>query len=243
MTPVLHCVVRAERPLEMLAEARSVFGFLRHSVPRKGYTSSWIRGETTSEDLGVIAVGKTGYGKSTTLNALLGEQAFETSDTRGCTRVMQSVEYRFEASGAAYHLSFADLPGIGESPQLDAQYFPLYRRALDRANVVLYFVRADQRDYSVDQRAFTELITGTAARDKVILVVNVIDKIEPLNRSVPFAPSSAQMTALRVKLDFLSDLFGITDADIIPVAAEEGFNIDALTSAIAARLKGCVETY
>lgn len=232
--------MRALQPIATLADVRSAFAYLRDCLPSLLYTSAWTRGEVSSDDLGVIAVGKTGYGKSTTLNALLGEPAFETSDTRGCTRTMQSVEYRFAASGAEHYLSFSDLPGIGESPELDAQYFPLYGKALASANVVLYFVRADQRDYSIDQRAFMELIENSGARDKVILVVNAIDKIEPMNRSVPFSPTHAQQAALHEKLGILSDLFGIASADIIPVAAAEDFNLDGLATAIARRLSPCV---
>lgn len=240
MTAVLRCEIRATQPIAALADARNAFAYLRDCLPSLLHTSTWTRRKSSSDDLCVIAIGKTGYGKSTTLNALLGEPAFETSDTRGCTRTMQSVEYRFAASTAEHYLSFSDLPGIGESPELDAKYFPLYRKALAAANVVLYFVRADQRDYSIDQRAFAELIENSGTRNKVILVVNAIDKIDPMNRSVPFAPSHAQQAALHEKLGVLSDLFGIASADIIPVAAAEDFNLDGLATAIARRLGSCV---
>jgi predicted GTPase len=78
----------------------------------------------------VVAMGKTGYGKSTTLNTLLGEEAFETSDIGGRTRRLQSVDYHFCVPNDKYYCSFADLPGLGENRALDIEYYPLYRNTL-----------------------------------------------------------------------------------------------------------------
>lgn len=233
---MLRCEIRFERPVEKLASSRSAFGFLRDCVPSPAHATAWNRGDTTSVDIGVVAVGKTGYGKSTSLNALLGVRAFATSDTSGCTRTMQSVEYRFAGTNTAHYFSFSDLPGIGENLKLDREYMALYREALGTAQVVLYFVRADQRDFSIDQRVFDELIGKSDVKNKVILVVNAIDKIEPLNRRLPFAPNRAQLEALREKIDYLSVMFGIGTDDIIPIAGATGFNLDALASAIARRV-------
>ena len=128
------------------------------------------------------------------------------------------------------------MPGLGEHPELDLQYYPLYRQTLRSAQVVLYFVRADQRDYSVDLRAFAELVNGSGAGGKVILVVNAIDKIEPLNRSLPFTLSLPQKRVLDEKIDLLRGLFSIPESVIIPVSGTEGFNLDALAKAIVSKL-------
>ena len=234
--PALRCVIHAEHSIDVLAAARPAFSVLDAYLPCKSKATAWSRSNGDSYDLTVVAMGKTGYGKSTTLNTLLGESAFETSDVGGCTRKLQSVEYRFRSSGAQYFCSFADLPGLGETSDLDAQYYPLYQATLRAAQVVLYFVRADQRDYSVDQRAFAELVHAAGAVGKVILVVNAIDKIEPLNRSLPFQPSAEQKRALDEKMAVLRGMFSLPESALIPVAGAENYNLDRLASAIMSKL-------
>lgn len=235
--PRLECIVRGDYPIDKLVAVRPAFSILHDYLPCMSKATVWNRSPGgQSCDLMVVAMGKTGYGKSTTLNTLLRENAFETSDIDGCTRKLQSLEYRFNTSAANFYLSFADLPGLGEHPELDLQYYPLYRQTLRSAQVVLYFVRADQRDYSVDLRAFAELVNGSGAGGKVILVVNAVDKIEPLNRSLPFTLSLQQKRALDEKIDLLRGLFSIPESVIIPVSGTEGFNLDALAKAIVSKL-------
>ena len=134
------------------------------------------------------------------------------------------------------YCSFADLPGLGENWALDLEYYPLYRDTLHCAQVVLYFVRANQRDYSVDQRAFTELVQASGATSKVILVLNAVDKIEPLNRASPFFLRRQQNVALAEKIDVLRGVFGVPESSIIPGAGTEGLNLEALASAIVHKL-------
>jgi small GTP-binding protein len=234
--PALRCVIHAEHSIDELATTRPPFSVLEGYLPCKSKATLWKRSNGDSYDLTVVALGKTGYGKSTTLNTLLGESAFETSDIGGCTRKLQSVEYRFKSPGGQYFLSFADLPGLGETPELDAQYYPLYRDTLRAAQVVLYFVRADQRDYSVDQRAFAELVNAAGVGGKVLLVVNAIDKIEPLNRSWPFELSAQQRRALDEKIAVLRGMFSLPQSAVIPVSGAEGYNLDRLASAIMSKL-------
>jgi len=232
----LRCIIKAERSIDDLASTRSAFSVLPDYRPHKKHATAWNRKHGESHDLMVVALGKTGYGKSTTLNSLLREEAFETSDISGCTRKLQSLEYRFDSTDGQYFCSFADLPGLGERPELDLEYYPLYRKTLATAHVILYFVRADQRDYSVDQRAFEELITGASANGKVILVINAIDKIEPLNRSLPFVPSGEQQRALDQKVAALSGLFSLPRSSIIAVSGTENYHLDELANMIVLRL-------
>lgn len=232
----LRCVIRAERPIDALAAARPAFASLPDYLPDRSRAIAWNGKYGQSHDLMVVALGKTGYGKSTTLNRLLGESAFETSHISGCTRQLQSVEYRFDADDQRYHCSFADLPGLGESRERDVEYYPLYRKTLAAAHVVLYFVRADQRDYSVDQRAFAELVALGGNERKVILVLNAIDKLEPLNRSLPFALSREQTHALGEKVKVLRTIFDIPETSIVPISGAEDYHLNWLGRMIVERL-------
>jgi small GTP-binding protein len=232
----LRCSVNVTRDVLALVHNRKAFAFLIDRQPLLSAASIWQRDDGDSHDVQVIAIGKTGYGKSTTLNQLVGEEVFETNDIHGCTRVMQSAEYRFQTAKGQYYFSLADLPGIGETPELDKQYIVLYRQAIQTAHVVIYLLRADQRDYSNDLWAFSELFRTSFERRKVILVINAVDKIEPLNRCLPFELSWEQMQSLELKLTQLSAKFNIPEDRIVAVSATEQFNLDKLTHKLAEHL-------
>lgn len=190
----------------------------------------WQRGNGASQshDLQVVFLGKSGYGKSSLVNALSGLPAMATSDVAACTRVIQSVEY---AIHPGHYLSLADLPGLGESQQRDQEYLTLYRDILEKADVVVYTLRADCRDYSIDQRAFAELFSLADQGQKVVIALNGCDKIEPLQRQYSQTPSSAQRQNIERKVADLHRLFpGMTN--IVPCSAATGWNLDQLGEAI-----------
>ncbi len=66
----------------------------------------------------VVFIGKTGYGKSTTLNCLLGKDIFETDDIRSCTKESDYALLITNNKG----IVFCDLPGIGETRDADTKY-------------------------------------------------------------------------------------------------------------------------
>lgn len=233
MKPTLRCTVKIERDVVALVQARNAFGFLHNRQPLLSLASRWQRGDSLSHDIQVIAIGKSGYGKSTTLNQLVGEAVFETNAIAGCTREMQSAEYRFPTKEAQCHFSLADLPGIGEHPELDKQYIQLYRDAIAKAHSVIYFLRADQRDYVIDQWAFAQLFNTDAERRKVIIALNAVDKIEPLNRSQPFALTAEQIQSLRLKRHTICQQFAVCEDQIVTLSATEQHNLDGLVDRLA----------
>lgn len=232
----LRCSVNVTRDVLELVHNRKAFAFLIDRQPLLSTASIWQRDNGNSHDVQVIAIGKTGYGKSTTLNQLVGEEVFETNDIHGCTRAMQSAEYRFQTAKGQCYFSLADLPGIGEKPELDKRYIALYRQAIQKAHLAIYFLRADQRDYSIDLLAFSELFKTASERRKVILVINAVDKIEPLNRCLSFELSWEQVQSLELKLTQVSAKFDVPEDRIVAVSAIEQFNLDKLIHKIAEHL-------
>jgi predicted GTPase len=233
----LTSIIREQLSVEALIRRSGRFDFLAGQLPASETASCWKRDNVVTEDLQVIALGKSGYGKSTTLNQLVGRQVFETSDIEGCTRVMQSAEYRFAHAEAAHYFSLADLPGLGERPALDREYIALYQDALEMAHAVLYFLRADQRDYAIDEWAFSQLFADVHSRKKVIIVLNAIDKAEPLHRNFPFALSAEQSATIGSKVASIARQFKVTQASIIPISAQENIDLDRLIARLAKVLK------
>ena len=194
----------------------------------------WSRskGSDWSFDLQVIIIGKTGYGKSTTLNALLGKKLVETSHNQSCTRDMQSFEFMINHRS---YLSIADFPGIGESEARDVEYFKVYKKMESRSDAIVYILRADARDYSKDLILLSDLLTASDTKNKIIIALNFCDKIEPLSRDNKFCPSGVQLNNIALKIYEIQNLFKPVNK-IIPYCAESEWNLDVLHESVVSTL-------
>lgn len=237
----LVCALRGKRTLEDLIAIRPAFAPLRGRLPRLGKATQWQRKSGVTEDLQILFVGKTGQGKSSTLNALLETKVFATSEVEACTRRMESIEFSLPDCDSKHFLSFADLPGIGESLDRDEEYMDLYRHALNGAHVVVYLVRSDQRDHAADEKAFAELF-GRKPPPNLLLAINSIDKIAPLNRSEPFRLSPQQRVNLRARREQLHRIFRVPAKRIVPISATEDVGLDLLARRIVRRLRPFLTT-
>jgi predicted GTPase len=237
----LTCSVLANRSLSDLIDTREAFAPLQGRRTVVSNLSAWGRRGAVSHDLTLVVMGKSGYGKSTTLNKLVGEAIFPTSDVEACTRSMQSVDYQMCPDSQAHYLSIADLPGLGENPERDEEYIGLYSSVLEKSHLIVYLLRADQRDFSIDHWAFSRLFTTAAGRRKVLIAVNAVDKIEPLNRFRPFALSPEQSANVDRRLQAIAQEFDIPLSRIHPYSAVEDFGVDKICKAICSHLLEHVE--
>jgi small GTP-binding protein len=186
------------------------------------------------EDTYVLFIGKTGYGKSTTINKLIGKELFNTSDVESCTRECEAAKFLFANQKGSLHL--IDLPGIGETMDLDIDYLNLYSSLIENSTLVTYILRADQRDFSIDLKAFQTLFLDEEDKNKVIIGLNYVDKIEPINRSFPLILSEAQKKNLEMKLDDISSTFSINKENIIPFSASGEWQLNQLYKKIKQKI-------
>jgi len=230
MPVTLSVKVCHEAPVEELIRRFPSFTPLQHARIEPQDHRRWSRrdGASYSHDVQVVFLGKSGYGKSSIVNAMVGWRLMKTSDIAACTRVVQSTEYELRTGN---YLSFADLPGLGESQVRDDEYLELYRNILRKSDVVVYLVRADNRDFSIDQRAFESLFQQNGQQEKVIIVINGCDKIEPIHRQEGREPSPLQQENIGRKIGDLRNLFpGV--AHFVPCSAETGWNLEMLAQTI-----------
>lgn len=227
--------IRHEASIDELIRRFACFSSLRSARLPHTPGRRWNRGGNTSYDAQVIFVGKSGYGKSSTVNAIVGQNVFETSDVEACTRTCQSAEFRLGGHESPYYLSLGDLPGIGESGERDREYLAMYREFLAKADLAVYVLRADNRDFAVDLDAFAQLFAGGDAK-RVMIALNGVDKVEPLTRRSPFAPTELQMETIERKVADVSRAFGIDRAGIVPYSAAERWNLAGLAASITGRL-------
>jgi len=221
--------VKQESVIEELIAIFPDFAPLKNLDVAHTKRRKWKRGNGTSFDVQVIFVGKTGYGKSTTVNALIQDSIFESSDIEACTKECQCMDF-------VHYFSLGDLPGLGESAYVDDTYLEMYSEFLAKTDVAVYVLRADSRDYAVDERAFAKLFCSDETKDRVIIAVNCADKVEPINRSTPFSPTQAQLKNIDQKIKSISKTFDIPTDRIIAYSALESWNIEQLVKIICSRL-------
>jgi GTP-binding protein Era len=163
----------------------------------------------------VALVGRPNVGKSTLLNSLLGEKLSIVTPRPQTTR--QRILGLRNLPQA--QIAFVDTPGLHSGA----------RRALNRAmnrTAVAAMADADLcvlvlealRWTSEDQRVLARVARG---QTPVIAVVNKIDEVRPRNRLLPWLAQLAERFAF---------------AEIVPVSATRGENVDRLCDTIARHL-------
>lgn len=182
--------------------------------------------------IGVL--GKTGAGKSHLCNALFGREVAKISDVGACTREPQRIIVEAGSSG----ICLIDVPGVGESPERDAEYTDLYKRLLPELDIVLWVIKADDRALSVDQIVYKDCVAPLTATIPTVFVINQIDKIEPLREWDVAArlPGAKQSENIRNKIADVGRIFDIEASQISAVSAAEGYGLSALVDQIVSVL-------
>jgi len=204
------------------------------------YTNTHKFGYKNIKTLKLVFIGQTGYGKSSLINKLIKQNVFETSDYESCTKTLQSADYflhhKMKHENLAYHLSFVDLPGIGENNKSDEKYLQWYQCYIKEAAVILYLFRADKRDYSQDEFFFDHVFNKSKSK-QLICVISQADKIEPLSRGLEL--SNNQKENLLKKEDYIKSkpFLKFEPIDVIHVSSHLDINIETLENKIIEKLK------
>ena len=143
----------------------------------------------------VALIGRPNTGKSSLLNALLGEERVIVSPIPGTTR--DAIDTPFQYQGTNYIL--VDTAGIRRKARVEeaVEYYSVLRaiRAVERADVVL--VVLDATDFLAEQDKKVAGIAHEAGK-AVILVVNKWDLVEKDDRT-----AKTYLEKLRAELSFL----------------------------------------
>lgn len=167
-------------------------------------------------------MGKSGAGKSSLCNTLFSPPPARVDAIQGCTRQVQ--RYPFRLASQALHI--VDFPGIGESPALDQVYARLYRHGLNKLDLIVWGLKADDRAWNDDIRCYRQLVSHGADPARFIFVLNQADKIEPCREwdVVNHQPSLHQQKNLQEKVAQVNAVFSPVHP-VLAVSAPEGFNI------------------
>jgi len=134
-------------------------------------------------EIHIAVLGEVSVGKSSLLNALLGEARFRTSPLHGETRVAAEARWQEESSGAVHLL---DTPGINEIGGEERER--MAREVAERADLVLFVVDGDLN--STEQAALERALEPGRP---VLLVLNKADRYTPDEREMLLARLAERM--------------------------------------------------
>lgn len=169
-------------------------------------------------------MGKSGAGKSSLCNALFQQPVCLTSDLLGCTREPQ----RIVLTVGERSMTLVDLPGVGETPEYDAEYSALYQKLLTELDLIIWVLRADDRARAVDIVTHRSLLAYGADASRFLFVISQADRIPPLPELAgQVVPSTEQCLSLAV---ISSQIAGQLPSSfpVMAVSAHTGYNLHAL---------------
>ena len=199
-------------------------------------TDSFRTGNALKNGIPVAIVGETNAGKSTLLNALVGEERAIVSDIHGTTRDM--IEDTMNLGGAVFR--FIDTAGIRDTTDaIEALGIERSFRTIERADIVLWVV--DQTEAEKQITALSNRIIPLCEGKQLILVLNKSDLNAPragllgIRGGIPSVPLSAKrgegIGQLQSLLVEATRLPALSSGDIIVTNAR---HYEALTHALSA---------
>lgn len=222
------------------------FCFLDNYKSEEKRQSVWYSSETGEKHqrLNIVFIGKTGYGKSSTLNAIFKKNLFDTSDVEACTSRIECAEFKItnndlKSDSLKTVISFCDMPGIGEAyignEDRNPKFLEMYEGMIKESVLVVYFLNADQRDYAEDLKLFSRCFPQKLDRNNLLIALNKVDKIEPINRKSDTL-NKQQLANIEQKRLNISKIFDVRYSDIVAYSVATGYYIKALTEKIANKL-------
>jgi GTP-binding protein Era len=165
----------------------------------------------------VCFVGRPNTGKSTLTNALVGTKVAITSNRPQTTRhTIRGIVHRDD-----FQIILVDTPGLHRPRTLLGERLnALVRDTYSEVDVIGWCIPADEKIGPGDRWIY-EQIKAVAPRTKLVAIVTKLDKVAR-------DQVAAQLVAV-------SELVG-QDAEIIPVSATKGENLDVLTRLLADQL-------
>lgn len=120
----------------------------------------------------VVLAGKTGCGKTSTINALWNKE-LATNGVASCTKFPTVMRISDFYNGANIEFNLVDLPGIAESVEADSIYREFYYNFIDKASLLICLTQADVRAYKQDQIFYSDLIANNILRKNQNIIVGI----------------------------------------------------------------------
>ena len=204
-------------------------------------TESFSRGNAIKNGVPVAIVGATNTGKSTLLNALLGEDRAIVSDIAGTTR--DTIEETLNLGGMMFR--FIDTAGIRETDEV-VEKIGIERtfKKMDEASIVLGMTDLSRGEDSglADAEYIWDKVNASSSGQEFLLLVNKCDvdgceSVDGEGHVAGYAGAGdgagdADKTGKMAKIEATLREKGIS-AKLIPISAKTGYGLAALTETLA----------
>ncbi len=133
--------------------------------------------EARKRNLTFLLVGRTGVGKSSTINTLIGQQVAKVGKFRPVTKIIEKYESNIE--GIPY--TVVDTPGLADTSDKDEQYISSIKSAAPEPDSMWFVTRLDESRVRDDERKTIKTISkafGKQAWEKAIIVFTHADKVK-----------------------------------------------------------------
>lgn len=204
-------------------------------------TESFSRGNAIKNGVPVAIVGATNTGKSTLLNALLGEDRAIVSDIAGTTR--DTIEETLTLGGVMFR--FIDTAGIRETDEV-VEKIGIERtfKKMDEASIVLGMTDLSRGEDSVlaDAEYIWDKVNASSSGQEFLLLVNKCDVYGYESvageghvagyAGTGYGAGDADKTGKMAKIEATLREKGIS-AKLIPISAKTGYGLAALTETLA----------
>lgn len=200
-------------------------------------TESFSRGNAIKNGVPVAIVGATNTGKSTLLNALLGEDRAIVSDIAGTTR--DTIEETLNLGGVMFR--FIDTAGIRETDEV-VEKIGIERtfKKMDEASIVLGMTDLSRGEDSVlaDAEYIWDKVNASSSGQEFLLLVNKCDvdgceSVDDEGHVAGYAGAGyADKAGKMAEIEAALSAKGIS-AKLIPISAKTGYGLAALTETLA----------